>query len=502
MRMRETLPVTLGAVVIACVGLSGCVYYLNPLCNDQIRNGDETDVDCGGGTCGVCDLGDSCHADRDCDEGTCETGTCTPLPCGNGVLDPGETDVDCGGATCARCAGGRTCAAASDCYSGACIAGSNTCDALATVSFADQVPYLSGTKGYALFSGDLNGDGHIDLAATNELDSSISVFLNDGTGTFQSLASQATAYPTGAYPTGGAIADFNHDGIPDVITADYHGNSVSVLFGTPSTMTPGKGTGALGAAVSYPTIADAETSNLAVGDLNGDGNLDVIAVNPGVIDPKAASVSELLGRPDGTLAPAITAPVGIAGGSSPFSVTIGDFDGNGTNDVAIADNVTGPIIVKLGNGDGTFGAESLYPAGGVGAHFIITYDMNLDGKLDLVCANRNSDNVSVLLGRGDGTFRKRILSGTGAKTGPYSIAVADFNRDGVPDVVTANSTANNSTVLLGIANGHFDEPIDVGLTGDHPYGIAVGDFNGDGKPDFATANALSNDVAVKLNTAH
>lgn len=499
--MRARRLAYFGAALIACAGLSGCVFYLNPLCNDQIRNGEETDVDCGG-TCGLCDIGDSCRQDSDCDESTCEGGTCTPLPCGNGTLDPGETDVDCGGAMCGKCSGGRACLGASDCYSGACLAGSNTCDALATVSFAAEVAYPSGAKSYALLSGDLNGDGHIDLVAANELDSSLSVFLNTGTGVFQSLASLGTAYPTGAYPTGGTITDVNHDGIPDVITANYHGNSVSVLLGVESAMTPGKGTGALTPVVSYPTTENAETSNLAMGDLNGDGNLDVIAANPGVLVLEAASVSQLLGRADGTFAPAITTPVGIPGGSQPFSAVIDDFDGNGTSDVAIADVLNGPTIVKLGNGDGTFQAEALYAVGGTGPHSIIAHDMNLDGKPDLVCANRNSDNVSVLLGRGDGTFRDRIISGTGPTTGPYAIAVADFNRDGVPDVVTANSTANRSTVLLGIGNGHFEAPIDTGTTGNLPYGVAAGDFNGDGKPDFATANALSNDVTVKLSTAN
>jgi hypothetical protein len=109
--------------------------------------------------------------------------------------------------------------------------------------------------------------------------------------------------------------------------------------------------------------------------------------------------------------------------------------------------------------------------------------------------------VSVLLGRGDGTFRKAIVSSTGPDTGPYSIAVADFNLDGVPDVVTANYRSSNASVLLGIGNGTFEEPLDSGFTGLNAYGVAVGFFDDDNKPDFATANASSNNVAVKLNTA-
>jgi hypothetical protein len=484
--MRQGVLAYLG-VVAACVGLSGCVFYLNPLCTDRIHNGEETDIDCGG-TCGPCSIGDSCSKDSECDESTCEHGTCTPFPCVNSKLDPGETDIDCGG-TCRKCSGGRQCLSGADCFSGTCDPGSRTCTSLATVSFADAVSYKAGAKPYALFSGDLNGDGRIDLAVANELSSSVSVFLNQGTGRFQSLAE----FPTGAYPTGGALADFNHDGIPDVVTADYHGNSVSILFG----IGPGKGTGALAARTSYPTVAGGETSNLAVGALNNDGNLDVIATNQA-----ESSVSVFLGVDGGALAPAIHVPVGIAGASHPFSTAIADFNGDGKGDVAIADDRSASIIVRLGNGDGTFQDEIAYALHGVPSFVMITYDVDLDGVLDLVSANRGSDNISVLLGRGDGTFHKAIVSPTGKTTGPYSVAVADFNLDGVPDVITANFMSGTASVLLGIGDGRFEAPIDTGPTGAFCYGVAVGDFNGDTKPDFATANAGSIDMTVKLSTSH
>jgi len=473
------------AAAVVCLGLSSCVFYLNPLCTDQIRNGDETGIDCGGG-CGRCNIGDSCNTDDDCDDSNCTGGTCTAFACANGVRSEQETDIDCGGGTCRKCAYGRQCLVGSDCFNGTCDPGTLTCSSLTQVSFASAVAYPSGDKTYALFCGDLDGDGSLDLAAANEQGSSISVFLNDGAGVFHRLD---PASPTGDYPTGGAIADFNHDGIFDVVTADYHGNSVSVLLN--------HGGGQLAAKSTYPTVAGAETSNLAVGDVDGDGDLDVIATNP-----QTASVSVFLGQGDGTLAAGVTSPIGIAGDSEPYSAAIGDFDGNGTQDLAIADLVVGPTIVRLGNGDGTFQTDVLYGAGGVGPHILITTDINLDGILDLVSANRGSSDVSVLLGRGDGTFRKAIVSSTGANTGPYSIAVADFNLDGVPDVVTANFMTNNASVLLGVGDGSFAAAIDAGPTGLFSYGTVAGDFDGDGKPDFATANASSNNVTVKLNISH
>lgn len=483
MSRRRLVGYAAGAAAFASL-LLGCVFYLNPQCDDLIRNGSETDIDCGG-SCGPCGLGRSCGSGPDCDNGNCVDGTCTPLPCVNGIRDGAETDVDCGGGTCRKCAGGRHCAVDADCFGGTCDARTGTCAALA-VSFADAVSYGASFKTYALFLGDLDGDGHLDLAAANEQDNSITVLLNRGDGTFRAVTPN---FGTGAYPTGGTVADFNRDGVPDIVTADYHGDTVSVLLGV--------GDGTFQAANHYPTIAGGATSNLAVGDLNGDGFPDVIATNPG-----GASVSQFMGRSDGTLDPAIDVPVGIQGASSPFSAAIADFNGDGKNDVAIADMTSRTIIVRLGNGDGTFRPEVAYPEGGTPALIVVAHDMNLDGRLDLVVANRGSDDVSVLLGRGDGTFLDAVVSTTGAGTGPYSIAVADFNRDGVPDVVTANFMSSNASVLLGVGDGSFDPPVDAGKMGRSSYGIVAGDFDGDGRPDVATSNAVSNDVTVKRNTSH
>src|SRR5512140_3695402 len=130
--MRKWSLAYFGAAVLAAAmfaggGGSGCVFYLNPLCNDKIRNGEETGVDCGG-TCGPCAIGASCGKDSDCDDSFCKGGTCTAFPCADGKKDEQETDVDCGGGTCRKCSGGRQCVVDSDCFSsGGCTPGVNTC---------------------------------------------------------------------------------------------------------------------------------------------------------------------------------------------------------------------------------------------------------------------------------------------------------------------------------------------------------------------------------------
>jgi FG-GAP-like repeat/FG-GAP repeat len=522
MTMRAAIVVVLGC--LGGVTLGGCVFYLNPLCNDQIANGDETGVDCGGSCATKCQIGQGCKTAVDCDDADCVSGACTAKPCDNGKQDPGETDVDCGGGMCRACPGGRKCVADTDCFGmGGCNPATKTCSEL-TLSFAPETRYFSGFKAYALLGGDLDGDGHTDLAVINEYGSSVGVFLDSfSTGAFARVSNPAgkpkdepdnralNFGPVGAYPTGGGMADFNHDGHLDVVTADYHGDSVTVL------LNDGK-TGALNLQppASYPTQDKAETSNLAVGDLNNDGNPDVVASNP-----QRASISMLLGRPDGTLAPAINLPVGVTGGSQPFSAAIADFNGDGNNDVAVPDNTSGMMFVRLGHGDGTFEPEVPYDIGGAQSFIVIASDVNLDGKVDLVVADRSSDTVSVLLGHGDGTFKKAIVSSVVPPGvtfpskgrpwfGPYAVAVADINQDGVPDIVTPNFLDDSVTILLGIGNGHFDPAIELkfGPPTDPlvmamfttPYGIVAADFNGDGKIDFATANAGSDDLAIRLNT--
>jgi VCBS repeat protein len=519
------------AVVLACLGLilglgmslGGCVIYLNPLCTDQITNGDETGVDCGGTCSAKCELGGGCKTDGDCDDANCVGGVCTAKPCANGVQDAQETDVDCGGGTCRACAGGRKCLVDADCFGMSCSMMTHTCSAL-SVAFAPEVRYPSGHKAYALLLGDLDGDNHADLAVINEYGSSIAVFRNDFSpgGMLERVDSGAGKQlppddpgtgnfgPTGAYPTGGGLADFNRDGHLDVVTADYHGNSVTILLndGTGKLKLPPPATcpGLHFASCSYPTLANAATQSIAVGDLNKDGNPDVVATNP-----QTASVSVFLDHADGTLAPAINLPVGVTNGAQPYSAVIADFDGDGNNDLAISEETSGTIIVRLGHGDATFGPEAPYAIDGTRDYFIIAADMNKDGKLDLVCANRNGDTVSVLLGRGDGTFRKAIVSSVGPPGvtlpggrpwfGPYTVAAADVNHDGVLDLVTPNFVGNSVSVLLGIGDGHFDPAVEFKFSAaTTPYDIVVGDFNGDGKPDLATANTASDDLAIRLST--
>jgi uncharacterized repeat protein (TIGR01451 family) len=123
-------------------------------------------------------------------------------------------------------------------------------------------------------------------------------------------------------------------------------------------------------------------------------------------------------------------------------------------------------------------------------------DFNGDGKADLAVANGGSDNVSILLGNGNGTFQAAVNYNV---HGPRSVAVGDFNGDGKPDLAVANAFGTVS-ILAGNGNGTFAEAVNYGA-GSDPISVAIGDFNGDGKPDLAVANDYTyNYVSILLNT--
>src|SRR5437588_211566 len=130
-------------------------------------------------------------------------------------------------------------------------------------------------------------------------------------------------------------------------------------------------------------------------------------------------------------------------------------------------------------------------------HSVVIGDLNGDGKPDLAVANAFSHTVSILLGTGTGSFEAATDFAVGSN--PYSVAIGDLNGDGKPDLATANVGSNTVSILLGTGTGSFGAATDfaVGLT---PLSVAIGDLNGDGKPDLATTNVGSTNVSILLNT--
>lgn len=238
---------------------------------------------------------------------------------------------------------------------------------------------------------------------------------------------------------------------------------------------------------SFPT--GFRPSWVMTGDFNKDGIIDIATVNQCGSDPACASggsVSILLGKPDGTFQTGVDYPTG--NGSLPRFGIVGDFNGDGILDIAVANLGTNTISILLGKGDGTFQLHVDYAVGSSPLS-IVAGDFNGDSKLDLAVANSGSNSVSILLGNGDGTFQTHVDFAT--NFAPQSVATADFNGDGHLDLVVADL---NVTVLLGKGDGTFSAPME--FPGNGASFVAVGDFNGDGKMDVAATEAGLTTVGI------
>lgn len=338
-----------------------------------------------------------------------------------------------------------------------------------------------------LTEGDFNGDGNPDIAIFTS-NGSLSILLGNGNGTF----SQAPASPiTDVYGTAIATGDFNGDGKLDIALAD--GYTITVLLGNgDGTFNP----------ESDSYLSCMSPTSLAVGDINKDGKLDMVV---GCSDtgglPLESGLLILEGNGDGTFTEASGSPFVLTSDDSPTSVVLGDFNGDGNYDIAAVQE-HGNISVLLGNGDGTFTQASGSPFNNNGYELedIVAGDFNHDGRVDLAIADYYYSRVDLFLGNGDGTFNA-VGSISGGGAGAWSLAIGDFNLDGIPDLVVAydpdimgscqpqSSCPYPTTIqyLIGSGNGSFS-PGPLQSVSGGPQEIAVADFTSDGVPDITSAN--------------
>jgi len=290
-------------------------------------------------------------------------------------------------------------------------------------------------------------------------------------------------YPTGALaPNGVALGDLNGDGRLDVVVAN------SDLSGTVAVLL-GNGNGTLQTAVTYPAGAYPEFVVLA--DFNRDGHLDVAVGNRAI--GASGWVSILLGNGDGTLQPSV--PYGPF--TDAFSLATGDFNQDGALDIAVGDTSSGSLL--LGNGDGTFRTGN--SIGASNAVFFAVADFNGDGKLDLVSADNSASTIQLFTGTGKGTFK--LKSSYLVPTPPIALVAADFNGDGIPDFAAADEAVNNAgsnvTVFESSTAGYVKRKYPFG---DEPRLIVAADINQDGKLDLVTENEFNGTVDLFINSGN
>ncbi len=247
------------------------------------------------------------------------------------------------------------------------------------------------------------------------------------------------------------------------------------------------GPGTFAVAPSY--AAGSQPYGVAVGDLDGDGDLDAVTANRGATGAGGDDVSVLLNNGDGTFA----APTNLTVGTDPMDVVLADLDGDGDLDIATANFGSGNVSVLLNNGNGTFATAQNYTAG-TNSRALTAADLDGDGDVDLAVANQGNANaaadVAILMNNGNGTFAAPASTGTGTQT-PQAITSADLDGDGDIDLAVAKTTGNNTQGNLGImlnnGDGTFAAMVDV-TVGIGPTAVFAGDLDGDGDADLAVVN--------------
>lgn len=369
-----------------------------------------------------------------------------------------------------------------------------TVNDFAVLSFANEAQFSGGTQTGWVLTGDFNKDGKLDLVtlAADYFGNGYLEFLaGNGFGSFAAPVQTNTDLA----PYAAVAADFNGDGNLDiaVTAASASGSSTEIdVF-------LGNGNGTFQSYVPYavvPTVPGAliESLGIAAADFNRDGVVDLVVVNG-----NDNSMTVFLGNGNGTFGAGITTPIctncssDTPNGEYPVAVAVGDFNRDGIPDIATANDFDGTCTILLGNGSGGFTLQSQSPFFvGDNPTDILAFDTNGDGYVDLVFSNSTDNQVAVILGNGNGTFQWSTPQTFDVGFIPAGMVVGDFNGDLIPDVAVVNTVDATFNVLDGKTGGGFTVtgPFGPACTpGDCTWvQPAVGDFNGDGISDVAIAD--------------
>jgi hypothetical protein len=328
---------------------------------------------------------------------------------------------------------------------------------------------------------DINGDKKNDLVVSSYSSSAVYTMLGNGKGGFTAGESFATA----GYPNNVVVADFNGDKKLDFATSNNSGQWITLGLGN--------GDGTFRSSQSYGYSWPASLNAVATADLNGDGNLDLVEGGGG----KGTGIWVMLGSAHGVFgAPTeIAVGCGQANRSGVNYIALGDVNGDHKVDV-VANLVNDPyncfnneVAVVEGLGTGKFKTPVYYSTGTTQQSYSIQLaDLRGDGRLDIVTSNGDGS-LSVLLNNGKGVYGAANVITGASGSAAAGIVVGDFNHDGKLDLALDNYGANTIYVLLGNGDGTFQAPIITPLASIYPAGMAAGDFNNDGKLDLAVTGA-------------
>ncbi|MBI1797503.1 MAG: T9SS type A sorting domain-containing protein [Candidatus Eisenbacteria bacterium] len=368
--------------------------------------------------------------------------------------------------------------------------------------FAPPVNRVTGPGPLWMVTGDFNGDGRLDIAISNSdfqesgsPNASVAILLGAGGGNFNSPVVYQLA---GDEPHGIALGDFNQDGITDLAVACKGSGTVAILLGQG---TSGVGDGTFAPPVHYP--AGGYPFQIVASDFNGDGITDLaVCLN------SFAAVSVLRGVGSGGVGNgSFAAPVQFSISTVSTGIEKGDFNHDGITDLVVTENSAHTVGVLIGTGAPTIGAGSFQPV----AHYqagsapfdVAVGDFNGDGADDIAVAN-SPGGTAVLLGLGNGAFNSPTIFNTGNSIG---VAVGDLDHDGILDLAVTTATGTdggNVHVFIGlgtngVGNGSFGSE-SIYSVGADTYQATIVDYNADGRMDLLVSDYLHNYISVLTGT--
>lgn len=374
---------------------------------------------------------------------------------------------------------------------------------------------------------DLDGDGNLDAIVTNNDDNTMMIFWGDGSGTFSTA--NRTILTTGNGPHRIVTGDLDGDGKIDIVIVDWTGTSITIFYNNGGRQFTTQNLGSWGS-----------SDSVALGDLNGDGLPDIVIggeretvyinqgnrvmknignFQPGFHSDSVAVVNFgskvavvgasqhedvltlLYTNSDGSLDDNTFDIItyGLSGAASDMLIT--DVNGDGVPDAIVTYGSTstggGSMSVFLGTSDGHFLAR-VDSTLAVAANRIVKAALNKSGNTDLIGVNTTLSALTLYFGNPGLDLGLAVTYPVGSS--PSGIAIGDVNGDGNPDLVTANTVDNTITVLQGSPNGTFGGRVDFSVNAISPRRVRLADVTGDGQLDAITVNSGSGNVTVMVGT--
>ncbi len=326
--------------------------------------------------------------------------------------------------------------------------------------------YTTGLDPTQVVAADLTGDGRTDLVVLNAGSQDISIFLNDGKGGFVVMP----RVDAGNDPTALVVKDINGDGIPELLIANSQGDLLLIQGNGDGTFQP------------YQRVD--QTVSLAVGSFNSNGQPEFVLSNTS-IDQLSIQYGEtqsfVQGRSQGIQAPG--------------AVAVADLNGDGNLDIIMINKGENEVLVYLGLGGDRFEAPLRYYTG-TDPEGLTVADLTGDGIPDLIVSNEDSDDLSIFIGVGQGAdWELNAGPRLHLDESPFSTTVADVNGDGIPDILVVSKEDNSVDVLKGIGGGFFDDRDSLEFpTGDGPIRAFVGRFDDGPGLDLAVLDSGSSDL--------